>query len=335
MITRYLRSLRRGNRQVHTQSEDDVDPIQQQHQRQSRPDSTGPPKITLEVPAGKIILPDEFPSRPQPSVNDQRSSPLFCRLPPELRNRVFYFALLEHDNLAKPVPFHSYGYRPSYQFIQTISGISLLRTCRLIYLETHLMPVMTATFRDFRCWNRRAPRPSSSRFIFENRMTIRQRAAVRTLHITAQQCYLEGLSWAQNSLPVGEGIFGVRPRKVIITVRYHDWWGWESGQSLSMREPKYGDRWKSEFRRFGDALEEVVMELEMTEERKPELEEVVRHVMGWRIELDEGKVLLANEDEVKRETWEGSKHFGNLTRPDFQKQKYYVVTVRWTILCEM
>lgn len=77
------------------------------------------------------------------------------------------------------------------------------------------------------------------------------------------------------------------------------------------------------------------MELEMTEERKPELEEVVRHVMGWRIELDEGKVLVANEDEVKRETWEGSKHFGNLTRPDFQKQKYYVVTVRWTILCEM
>lgn len=45
-----------------------------------------------------------------------------------------------------------------------------------------------------------------------------------------------------------------------------------------MREPEYGSGWMEGFRRFGDRLVEVLMELETIEERKAMLDNVVQGV---------------------------------------------------------
>ena len=74
----------------------------------------------------------------------QHQSPLFSVLPPEIRNEIFGLVLLEQNStLFSPQDF---WYRPDYpsaRFIHT----ALLRTCRLVYIETWNVPLLNVTHR--------------------------------------------------------------------------------------------------------------------------------------------------------------------------------------------
>lgn len=243
-------------------------------------------------------------------------------------------------------------------------------------METWGLVVSGVEFRDWMCWENRIPRGicdaargvesegvgvgegavvvhegslrGSKRF---ERMTVEQRDFVRTIHIFAQQYELEKPSWSMQVLgrhaynPSSSSsssssdlnVDAVRPRKVIITVRFNDWWGWSGDTTLSMGEPEYGEAWREGFRAFGERLEEVQIEMETIEERKGELEEIVKGMRGWRIpfgcvetEGKEGKVLVMS-DEVRREVWEGSRFCVDEEEPEegTELQKYGVYTVRW------
>lgn len=67
--------------------------------------------------------------------HSQRQSPLFSKIPPELRNQIFYLSVSQ--DLSRLTSVHS----------TCAPGIrtELLRTCRLIYYETNSIPMQSAT----------------------------------------------------------------------------------------------------------------------------------------------------------------------------------------------
>lgn len=77
--------------------------------------------------------------------NPQLQSPLFNKIPPEIRNHIFAYVLAEQDS-AEAIPESSYIYRPEYTCYRYIDT-ALLRTCRKIWLETYALPRINLTER--------------------------------------------------------------------------------------------------------------------------------------------------------------------------------------------
>jgi hypothetical protein len=104
---------------------------------------------------------------------------------------VFLLALTPYQDTSVPgVPFNSYGYRPETAF-PVVQAVALLRTCRRVYLETHMLPASLRTFVSWRLAHAsRCPygRVVGPRF---NLLTAAERSNVKSLHIYAQQYALE------------------------------------------------------------------------------------------------------------------------------------------------
>lgn len=262
----------------------------------------------------------------------QDSSPLFSILPPEIRNRIFYLTLLEYDDETSPVPFDSYGYRPGHEYRKKHS-LDLLATCKRAYLEAYLIPVAATTHTTWSTWSSRAPLNRS--LLAHNRfekMNVEQRAAVETVQLYAQQCSLEVFNWENNVITKDQKTHGVLPRRLIISIRHSDWWGWEHDASLCMDEHRYGSSWRESFGSF-PSLEEFVMELETLERRKAEMDIIAEGVRKWRIDVGNGRVLKTDGIPLKTCTWSGSTILsGGLPTPEgVTSLPYYVVTITWKV----
>ena len=262
----------------------------------------------------------------------QGSSPLFSILPPEIRNHTFHLTLLEYDDENFSVPFDSYGYRPGHEYRKKHS-LDLLATCKRVYLEAYLIPVAATTHTTWRTWGERAPLNRSllapKRF---QKMNFEQRAAVETVQLYAQQCSLEVFDWDHGIITKDPKTHGVLLRRLIISVRHSDWWGWELDSPLRMDESKYGSSWRKRFEAF-PSLEVFVMELETLERRKAEMDIIAEGVRKWKIELGNGQVLKTDGIALKTCTWNGSTKFcGGLPAPQGATSlPYYVVTITWKV----
>jgi hypothetical protein len=79
------------------------------------------------------------------TCDPQLQSPLFNKIPPEIRNQIFAYVLAEQDG-ATSIPEQCYYYRPEYTRYRYIDT-ALLRTCRKIWLETYALPRINLTER--------------------------------------------------------------------------------------------------------------------------------------------------------------------------------------------
>lgn len=70
------------------------------------------------------------------NCNAQSKSPLFTRIPGEIRNMIFSLVLEPQDRT--PIDNGTYHYRPDYSCNRVIDT-TLLRVCRRIYLETRAL----------------------------------------------------------------------------------------------------------------------------------------------------------------------------------------------------
>jgi hypothetical protein len=124
---------------------------------------------------------------------------------------------------------------------------------------------------------------------------------------------------------------GVSVRKLIITVRHHDWWSWEDDSNFRMDvSDSYGAKWRRGFLSF-PMLDEFQMELETLERRREALDEVVQHVRTWRIPLGHGKVLSTEGMDINSEVWMGTvlgEAKGRLTE-GIQSIPYRVARIKW------
>ncbi|KAI9761999.1 MAG: hypothetical protein M1840_001497 [Geoglossum simile] len=301
-------------------------------------------------PASRAPSP-EFERTPAPAVHEplapqfaqdymkQLSCPLFTRIPGEIRTRIFEFALAEYDDTFRPYDETAFYYRPGYHYRQRIDT-ALLRTCRLIYLEARLIPIVINEH-PFWCFRGPAHRRLGARpQTYFPGLTPEQRIAAEHIHFFTQQYWLEG-TWAGSPWATVTQIPEMRPRKLTITVRHTDWWYWECDDPLGI-DPRLpgrvhknemlsgdphaevkdsGDRraarvrlaWGNQFKNL-KGLCELVIELETVERKKSELDGIVARAKGWWFKLADGKVLVRDEAETRGHTWIGSREFDPLAR---------------------
>ena len=262
-------------------------------------------------------------------INPQIASPLFSTLPAEIRSLIFYYALLAYPDPTRPYSKHTFWYRPGYTHAQAIA-VALLLTCRRVYLETHLLPVVHNEHIIWGVEKSRIP-PGSTYYLFYDRhMKHSQRNAVRYVHLFTQQFWLEDWrnQWLEftNSWPEGG------PERIRITIRHTDWWYNLLGQNSPLAlDPKRKGRarvddcvpddqpyesgsWGSRFANL-KGLKELELELETSEAKRMELDTIIEKAKAWKFPLGDGNVLVMDAERTVTSVWTGSKHFKGLHAP--------------------
>ncbi|KAL9100571.1 MAG: hypothetical protein Q9163_004060 [Psora crenata] len=284
-----------------------------------------------------------------PYINPQLDSPLYSRLPAEIRTMVFEYALLAYGDPAKPYSKHSYHYRvPGYTHARRIAT-ALLLSCRRVYMETSTLPLELNQHVVYGGETSHAP-PSYRPYLFPKpSLRLVQRQAIRSVHLFAQQYWLEDWnerhqwhdfcrSWSNGLAP---GLERLR-----VTLRHTDWWYFLLGaRSPLALDPRKAGRarmrerittggegqvsgagagsgfeegsWGSRFSYF-HGLKVFELELETLQSKRAELDEVVALAPAWRFPLGDGRVLVMDDGRIERCHWIGSSRFKGLKAPDVE-----------------
>ena len=152
------------------------------------------------------------------NTDPQLACPLFNRLPPELRNRIFDLACAHYFTHEKPFNPESDYYRPCFRSRDRKISLTLPRTCKCVYSETKHLPL--SNYEEV-IWLYNGPRYAAGGF--ENARP----HGLANLHIFVQQCYLEGRLARSNPLTgMPAPLSHVKHFK--ITMRFTDWWSWNT-----------------------------------------------------------------------------------------------------------
>jgi hypothetical protein len=269
----------------------------------------------------------------QLQVNPQKDSILFNGIiPAEVRDQIFFYAVYERED-ASPWPLNTKYTRPGYTSDPEIC-ISLLQTCRRIYLETYHLPIFK---KEFVFWHGASTGPlyqslyEIEAYSFDTELELFdklqpwQRPLVKEIHLFTQ------MFWLEQTFPefCQHDIFaGIETLK--ITIRRSDWWWNERNHPLVInphRETVQADPCIAEMHRdiavqqrggavpwlesaWGAAfqhlpsLKEVEIELETSDDKKAELETIVKWAKTWRFPLDHGKVLSTEGREPTITSWQ-------------------------------
>lgn len=123
------------------------------------------------------------------NANPQEESPLFARVPGEIRDQIFDLALTAYSGKQEPFAKDSYYYRPGFRYADQKLDTALLRTCRRIYHEARLVP-----FENYERveWHDRGPsKAEATRFAQGDAFS----PWLTSLHLFTQQFWLESYSW--------------------------------------------------------------------------------------------------------------------------------------------
>lgn len=273
--------------------------------------------------------------------NQQLQSPLFNTIPPEIRNHIFALVLVEEDS-KDAISDESFFYRPDYSCYRFIDT-ALLRTCRRIWLETYGIPRRNVLERHWlgaidRRAHRRlkyAPSPLERELYGDVENPTHRFWPSECVQVFAQMWALESGQFNRLCQQLGrERTFPVR--RLTLTIRYTDWWHWESNEPLRIE-----NRW-SAVGMIPRSVEEVILELETRHGKKEEMEAIIQNqVMRWKWRGVDNSDYALNEENIKRSTWVGStkpggneyahhSHVGNGTEDlGPTRMMYYMVKMVW------
>lgn len=268
----------------------------------------------------------------------QCECPLFAKLPGEIREKIYGFALGSSDDRSRPFDRQHHHYRPGHEYRQR-HDFRLLETCKRVYLEARLLPVRVNEIVVYLFRGPRSNPPSPLQHDWRlrcRRMTPDQRGAVTRVHFFVQQWYLEvtvdllvpNRVFYLFEEPARCGDDVLTAREIVLTFRRSDWWSWESPvmsndqlgicpwrhgrtdwrqmEAEPLEGPPQGrwDGWGAQFQ-YVTRLEMLQIEFETVLAKKRQLERVVERAKHWRFPLKNDKVLAWTGD-VKQSTWEGS-----------------------------
>ena len=188
------------------------------------------------------------------NVHPQHQSALFNAIPAEVRNRIFSIALTAYDDKSKRYQPRNWFYRPDWHFHRKIST-TVLRTCKRIYLESHLLPLALSSHTF---WVRADRGPPSHYFAsayktphlsdydsflgswrscenfraFFNNLTAEQRGAVGELHFFFQQSELERVRFSPPLDP--DSCRPIAAKRLKVTMRHQDWHWWDYNEKLGL-----------------------------------------------------------------------------------------------------
>ena len=266
----------------------------------------------------------------RPYINPQIASPLFSILPAEIRNHIFYYALLAYPDPARPYSRHSFWYRPGYTHARAIA-VALLLTCRRVYLETDLSPVIHNEHIIWGVEKSRLPSGSTNYLLQDRHMKLSQRNVVQCVHLFTQQFWLE--DWKNQWLAFTTSWPEGGPKKIRITIRHTDWWynlvGENSPLALDPKrkgrarvgdwvlddQPYESGSWGSRFANL-KGLKKLELELETIEVKRAELDAIIERARSWKFPLGDDNILVMDQESIEKSVWAGSKHVKGLNAPN-------------------
>ncbi|GME40885.1 hypothetical protein BKCO1_8000147 [Neofusicoccum parvum] len=247
----------------------------------------------------------------------QRQSPLWSKLPPELRNEIFTLAVSQHYDLSRPYLKNSWYYRPGYTHAFRVYT-DLLLTCRLAYWETNAIPLSTATLP---IWEDRGPADAPQwRF---GEWTANNTALLNHVHFFVRR---PNGHWYK---PVPQ----FRPNRITVTIRHTSWYGWPNDKPLMIL-----DTWRCGITppgaKFPSSLQELTIEFETLQRKKHQLDDIIANkAVNWRYHREDDTVLLPLATPPKYSKWTGAADFGGvkwrLAHGSQETVDYYVVAMTW------
>ena len=253
-------------------------------------------------------------------ANPQTESPLFGRIPGEIRDHIFDLALTAYSGKQEPFEKNAYYYRPGFRYADQKIDIALLCTCRQIYREACQVPAQNYESVEWHQPGRGLPAPLARRFARAGANF----PCLNSLHLFTQQFWLEDSSWRNAARNIAQRRHP-NLRQLRITIRHSDWWWWETSAPLVLDAKRKGKQgqpsamghstasdgfhvqsWGQQFSYF-KRLKTFELELETVEGKCKELDEIVIRAADWRFPLGDGNVLVLNPTRTRRTGWHGLK----------------------------
>jgi hypothetical protein len=284
-------------------------------------------------------------SSPKLPLNEQDNCDLFEKLPGEVRDRIYTFALSCFDDpdelvsakvsLLLPDPDcgqyerNTPYWRPNCLAHPKVE-CALLQTCQRIYNEAWFRPWASTTQKLWLTHPRRRPDDTkiltTSKLQFQLARVFGSRGRVETngVQVFPQLYMLEHGSALSDILRLDH----LYPYTVTITIRHHDWWYWEYDNRL-----RIGAKWVNECR-FPDSVRIIKLELESLQRKSNQIDFIAEMMQNtWYFQRNDGTIFSAAKDDVTTSIWTGSSTWENQrwirdeTRPD--QVDYYIKTVSW------
>ncbi|KXH39399.1 hypothetical protein CSIM01_11594 [Colletotrichum simmondsii] len=286
------------------------------------------------------------------TYDNQFQCPLFGTLPGEIRNEIFALALVQFSDEegGAAYPKDSYWYRPGFTGPRKSSS-SLLRACKLAYAEGQKVFLREL---EWAFWFDRGPEGRTRNHACEkffSALTEQQARDLTKVRFFTQMYWLE----EGRNLATLFAQPNFRPEVLTITVRYSDWWYWESDEPLRMKED-----WLRGFR-GPKGLRELRVEYETLVGKREEMMGIVGRNKGWKLvvggggagkddrrerEREDGEEKEEEEEEEEEEegylsaegtelvewTWTGASKLGGQTwahHGDGETVEYVVVMDTW------
>ncbi|KAF2867878.1 hypothetical protein BDV95DRAFT_610317 [Massariosphaeria phaeospora] len=244
------------------------------------------------------------------TAHSQHQSPLFYKIPAEIRNEILRLALVAYDDPEKLYARETYWTRPGFKGQKKID-MQLLRVCKRIYEETKVVPLseLEVCF-YFGDRDRRPPELHHMNLSgapkYVQAFTPTQWSQITSIRFIAQMYMLEERTLCSNIFTARSQL---KPSTVTITLRYTDWWWWEDNAHLSTK--RFVDM---NSLRWPDSVKTVIMEMETIEVKRKELDEVIKTVCEnpdtWLWRRKDGTELRVVQGQVGEWTWQGPTTFG-------------------------
>ncbi|EME45639.1 hypothetical protein DOTSEDRAFT_43923 [Dothistroma septosporum NZE10] len=205
--------------------------------------------------------------------HQQDQSPLFHKLPKEIRDLVFSFATDQYEDLDRKYSETSFHYRPGHRGPLRTST-SLLATCRRTWLETSQLPIRKSKVTMWFEGHRGPPASEQPKYDFAESWTSLNKGNFNTIHIFGQKHMLERmfhgsrLNWAHRRIV---------PKVLRVTMRHTDWFRWEDPLPL-----EFNQTWLQRALDNQDlsTIETFQLELETLEQNKDQLQLIIDRLMS-------------------------------------------------------
>ncbi|KAL5397051.1 hypothetical protein PMIN06_000498 [Paraphaeosphaeria minitans] len=322
------------------------------------------PLTSFPDPEALVAYPTPASFVVQGDVCSQIQSPLFGKIPPEIRNEIFRLAVTEYvpegnewtGRLSKMenrgwgnvYSSESYVNRPGYEGLKTVDT-DLLRTCKRAYEETKLLPLQDLEVCFYMSTKDRAPKPytmsghlSTNSFFHPRANWFKPEHWARISHYHVfGQMYLLG--------PGFHGLFKNQldvclPTTITLTLRYTDWWDWETNAPIyPIRQDRFFPLRRIE---LPSTVTRMTVEFENIESKVKELDAVVNEMFSrhyhWMWKRRDGKTLTVRGrgvegDGVETWRWNGPTTFGYRSQKfphhkDGDTMGYVVKVVTWEVV---
>lgn len=270
------------------------------------------------------------------STHPQTQSPLFSRLPAEIRDEIYSYTFADYEDLDNLYDFDTCYRRPGY-FGPRKTHTALLQTCQAIYNDCWFMPWTLARQTFFLAGAPRRPEKSTSTEQVARTVQLieqlhpdvpERRKEIANVQVFAQLCELECGGPLSDVLDIS--LF--RPKNITITVRHTDIWDWERDAPIAM----FTSTWVWSCK-FPSTVTNICFQLESLERKKEQVDNIMQQIQtGWyftradHVHMVPVAIGPTSKVWVGSSSWEGERWVRDEDDAEPGKIRYYIASLCFT-----